>query len=40
MSLDNMLFSVRQFAHTILGFIELGGIVMWPLFICCLWMLW
>ncbi|MCG9728612.1 MotA/TolQ/ExbB proton channel family protein [Shewanella sp. Isolate13] len=40
MSLDNMLFSARQFAHAILGFIELGGIVMWPLFICCLWMLW
>ncbi|GIU30554.1 MotA/TolQ/ExbB proton channel family protein [Shewanella schlegeliana] len=40
MSLDNMLFSLRQFSHAILGFIELGGIVMWPLFICCLWMLW
>lgn len=40
MSLDSMLFSAQQFAHAILGFIELGGIVMWPLFACCLWMLW
>ncbi|ABZ78158.1 MotA/TolQ/ExbB proton channel [Shewanella halifaxensis HAW-EB4] len=40
MSLDSLLFSVRQFGHAILGFIELGGVVMWPLFACCLWMLW
>lgn len=32
--------SLEQFVHAVLGFIELGGIVMWPLFICCLWMLW
>ena len=32
--------SLEQFVHAVLGFVELGGIVMWPLFICCLWMLW
>lgn len=32
--------SLAHFFNAVLGFIELGGIVMWPLFICCLWMLW
>ncbi|WOT04594.1 MotA/TolQ/ExbB proton channel family protein [Shewanella youngdeokensis] len=40
MSLDSMLYAMSQFGHAMLGFIEVGGIVMWPLFACCLLMVW
>ncbi|WP_028766022.1 MotA/TolQ/ExbB proton channel family protein [Shewanella fidelis] len=37
---SSVIASLAHFLNAVLGFIELGGIVMWPLFICCLWMLW
>lgn len=40
MDQSSLIGSLEQFVHAVLGFIELGGLVMWPLFICCLWMLW
>lgn len=40
MWLDSIIYSLQQFSRSLLEFIELGGLVMWPLFGCCLLMLW
>ncbi|EDQ00264.1 MotA/TolQ/ExbB proton channel family protein [Shewanella benthica] len=40
MTVDSITYSLLQLGHAILGFIDLGGIVMYPLFACCLCMLW
>ena len=40
MTINSIIYSISQFEHSLLAFIDVGGIVMWPLFGCCLWMLW
>ncbi|MEI6858719.1 MAG: MotA/TolQ/ExbB proton channel family protein [Shewanella sp.] len=41
MPVDNFLLqSITSLYFSIMGFIELGGGVMWPLFACCMLMLW
>lgn len=38
--MDNIISAISYFKHSILAFIDVGGMVMWPLFACCLWMIW
>lgn len=40
MTIDNVIYSMGRFEHSFLAFIDVGGIVMWPLLGCCFWMLW
>ena len=40
MTVSNVMSMVRPIYQAALGVIDQGGVVMWPLFACCLWMIW